>query len=38
MQAGDYCRGEAGSVHQPLATRNGCLFVVASSAHDQLLI
>ena len=38
MQAGDYCRGEAGSVHQSLATRNGCLFVVASSDDDQLLM
>jgi anti-sigma factor ChrR (cupin superfamily) len=38
MQAGDYCRGEAGSVHQPLATKNGCLFVVISSDHDQLLM
>src|SRR5271154_3484441 len=38
MQGGDYCRGEAGSIHQELATENGCLFVVTSSDHDQLLM
>jgi len=37
MQAGDYCRGEAGSVHQPLATKNGCLFVVISPTTTSCL-
>lgn len=37
MCAGDYCRGEAGSIHEEIVTRSGCLFVVTSSHHDQLL-
>jgi anti-sigma factor ChrR (cupin superfamily) len=38
MRAGDYCRGEAGSIHEEIATENGCLFVVTSSDQDQLLV
>jgi anti-sigma factor ChrR (cupin superfamily) len=38
MRAGDYCRGEAGSIHEEIATENGCLFVVTSSDRDQLLV
>jgi anti-sigma factor ChrR (cupin superfamily) len=38
MQAGDYCRGEAGSIHKEIVTENGCLFVVTSSHQDQLLL
>lgn len=37
MREGDYCRGEAGSIHEELVTRTGCLFVVTSSHQDQLL-
>ncbi len=37
MQAGDYCRGEAGSIHEEIATETGCLFVVTSSHQDELL-
>ena len=37
MRAGDYCRGEAGSVHKEIVTQNGCLFVVTSSHQDQLM-
>lgn len=37
MRAGDYCRGEAGSIHPEIVTRTGCLFVVTSSHHDQLM-
>jgi len=37
MQSGDYCRGEAGSVHKEIVTENGCLFMVTSSNDDQLL-
>jgi len=37
MRAGDYCRGEAGSIHEEIATQNGCLFVVTSSHQDELL-
>jgi anti-sigma factor ChrR (cupin superfamily) len=38
MRAGDYCRGEAGSIHKEIVTENGCLFVVTSSHQDQLLL
>jgi anti-sigma factor ChrR (cupin superfamily) len=38
MRAGDYCRGEAGSIHEEIVTENGCLFVVTSSDQDQLLV
>ena len=31
MRAGDYCRGEAGSIHEDITTETGCLFVVTSS-------
>ena len=37
MRAGDYCRGEAGSIHEEIVTRSRCLFVVTSSHHDQLM-
>ena len=37
MRAGDYCRGEVGSVHEKITTENGCLFVVTSSDHDHVL-
>jgi len=37
MRAGDYCRGEAGSIHEEIVTQSGCLFFVTSSHHDQLL-
>jgi anti-sigma factor ChrR (cupin superfamily) len=38
MRAGDYCRAEAGSIHEEIATKNGCLFVVTSSHQDELLV
>jgi anti-sigma factor ChrR (cupin superfamily) len=38
MQSGDYCRGEAGSIHDEIVTDHGCLFVVTSSDQDQLLV
>jgi putative transcriptional regulator len=37
MRPGDYCRGEAGSIHDEIVTRTGCLFVVTASHRDQLL-
>ncbi len=37
MQAGDYCRAEAGSVHTDISTRGGCLFISMSSERDELL-
>ena len=37
MQPGDYCRGEAGSIHGEIFTKAGCLFLVTSSQHDEIL-
>ena len=37
MRPGDYCRGEAGSIHEEIITETGCLFVVTSSHQDELL-
>jgi anti-sigma factor ChrR (cupin superfamily) len=37
MQPGDYCRGEQGSIHDEIRTDKGCLFLVTSSHHDELL-
>ena len=38
MQAGDFCRAEAGSIHKEIVTQSGCLFVITSSHQDQLLV
>ena len=35
MRAGDYCRGEAGSIHEEIFTNEGCLFMVTSCSRDQ---
>jgi len=37
MRPGDYCRGEAGSIHGEIYTNAGCLFMVSSSNHDEIL-
>jgi anti-sigma factor ChrR (cupin superfamily) len=37
MKPGDYCRGEAGSIHGEIYTNAGCLFMVRSSNHDEIL-
>ena len=37
MRPGDYCRGEAGSIHGEIYTNTGCLFMVISSHHDEIL-
>lgn len=37
MRPGDYCRGEAGSIHGEIFTNTGCLFLVSSSHHDEIL-
>lgn len=37
MHAGDYCRAEAGSAHEGVATRGGCVFIAVSSMHDEVL-
>jgi anti-sigma factor ChrR (cupin superfamily) len=35
MHAGDYCRAEAGSVHEDSRTLSGCVFIVTASMQDQ---
>jgi anti-sigma factor ChrR (cupin superfamily) len=37
MEAGDFQRAEAGSVHVPQYTDDGCLLLVTSSLEDELL-
>jgi quercetin dioxygenase-like cupin family protein len=37
MQAGDYQRMDRNSVHAVQSTRGGCLLLVTSSQHDELL-
>ncbi len=37
MQAGDYCRAEADSVHRLSRSPNGCLFLAISSDNDKRL-
>lgn len=37
LRAGDYQRMGSGSVHAVQSTREGCLLLIASSRHDELL-
>lgn len=37
MHPGDYCRAEAGTVHDGLYSSNGCVFVVTSCITDERL-
>ena len=37
MHAGDYCRAEAGTLHEGVITRGGCVFIAISSLRDELL-
>jgi putative transcriptional regulator len=37
MRAGDYQRAEPGSVHGVQSTEGGCLLLIVSSLHDELL-
>jgi anti-sigma factor ChrR (cupin superfamily) len=37
MQAGDYCRAAAGTVHEGVRSPNGCLLLVSLSVHDEYL-
>lgn len=36
MRAGDYCRAEPGTVHKSAFTKSGGLFLVSSSANDEI--
>jgi anti-sigma factor ChrR (cupin superfamily) len=37
MRPGDYCRAEASSIHGEIFTSSGCMFMVSSSHHDEIL-
>jgi len=37
LRAGDYQRMETGSIHPLQRTRNGCLLLITSSRHDELV-
>jgi quercetin dioxygenase-like cupin family protein len=37
MRAGDYCRAEAGTVHDAIFTKTGCVFLALSSENDERL-
>jgi len=37
MQAGDFQRAAAGSVHGVQSTKNGCVILITSSLHDELI-
>jgi predicted ChrR family anti-sigma factor len=37
FQAGDYIRAARGSIHEDTLTDTGCLLLIISSQHDQLL-
>jgi anti-sigma factor ChrR (cupin superfamily) len=37
MRAGDYSRFEGGTQHGPLTTERGCLLLVVSSLHDEVV-
>jgi predicted ChrR family anti-sigma factor len=37
FQAGDFIRAAGGSIHEDTSTEQGCLLLIISSIHDQLL-
>lgn len=37
MRSGDYCRAEAGSVHDGIRTAGGCVFIITAAAPDEML-
>jgi len=37
MRAGDYCRGDDGSIHGDSHSQNGCVFLVTFSEQDEIL-
>lgn len=37
MRPGEYCRAEAGSVHEPIKTEEGCTYFVTGSEHDEIV-
>jgi anti-sigma factor ChrR (cupin superfamily) len=37
LRAGEYCRAESESVHEPITTATGCTLFVCGSEHDEFL-
>jgi anti-sigma factor ChrR (cupin superfamily) len=37
MRAGDYCRGESGSIHGDTFSDSGCLFLMMASQENQII-
>jgi hypothetical protein len=37
LRAGEYCRAESESVHDPVTTATGCTLFVCGSEHDEFL-
>lgn len=37
LHPGDYCRAEAGTVHEAIRTETGCLFIALASVDDEYL-
>jgi hypothetical protein len=37
IRAGDYCRGDSGSVHGETFTDAGCLFLMMASQDNQIV-
>ena len=37
LRAGEYCRAESESVHEPITTSTGCTLFVCGSEHDEFL-
>lgn len=37
MRAGEYCRAESETLHEPITTSTGCTFFLCGSEHDEFL-
>ena len=37
MRAGDYCRGDSGSIHGDTFSDSGCLFLMTASQENQII-
>ncbi len=38
MRSGDYCRAEAGTVHDGIRSPGGCVLLVCASVHDEYAV
>ncbi|MFO1352136.1 MAG: cupin domain-containing protein [Gammaproteobacteria bacterium] len=37
LRSGDYCRAEAGTVHEAIHSENGCTFIALASLDDEIV-